>query len=146
MTHIIDQIKARWSSQGVAIPPGASHERLDAFEKRFGVSLPADMRLFYAAVNGMGSADQMDENMITLRDIDSVVSCRRFVRAEKLATNPRLADYYVFGGMNLGLPHFCIGLCGANNDVVALWKAKARHERICFSFSEFLSLYVGDKL
>lgn len=47
------RLKNHWLSQGIEINPGVSTEELSAFESKYQVSLPADMRDYFLTVNGM---------------------------------------------------------------------------------------------
>jgi hypothetical protein len=47
------RLKNHWLSQGIEINPGVSNEELTAFESRYHVSLPSDMRDYFLMVNGM---------------------------------------------------------------------------------------------
>jgi hypothetical protein len=47
------RLKNHWLSQGIEINPGVSNEELTAFESRYHVFLPSDMRDYFLTVNGM---------------------------------------------------------------------------------------------
>ena len=46
-------LKNHWLSQGVGVNPGVPKEELTAFESKYQVSLPADLRDYFLTVNGM---------------------------------------------------------------------------------------------
>ena len=46
-------LKNHWLSQGLEINSGVSREELAAFESRYQVSLPSDLRDYFLTVNGM---------------------------------------------------------------------------------------------
>jgi hypothetical protein len=142
---LVRRIKARWLSEGIDSPEGVSEARLRAFEEEFGVTLPQDMRLFFSSVNGMGRSDIMDDNLFTISDIDSIFPCKLCLTKEELSQHPQLEDYYNFASQSFDLPAFCIKLRGNSNEIVTLYNSlESRH--VCVSFSDFLSLYLADKL
>lgn len=46
-------LKNHWLSQGIEVNPGVSKEELTAFESKYQVSLPADLRDYFLTVDGM---------------------------------------------------------------------------------------------
>lgn len=46
-------LKNHWLSQGIEVNPGVSREELRAFESRYQVSLPSELRDYFLTVNGM---------------------------------------------------------------------------------------------
>lgn len=46
-------LKNHWLSQRIEINPGVSREELNAFESKYQVSLPSDLRDYFLKVNGM---------------------------------------------------------------------------------------------
>jgi hypothetical protein len=50
-----------WRRDGLSVRPPAWPEAIHAFESRYGVLLPADMRAYFLTVNGM--EDELDSGM-----------------------------------------------------------------------------------
>lgn len=46
-------LKDRWESQDIEVNPGVSTAELTAFEAKYGVCLPADLRDYFLTVDGM---------------------------------------------------------------------------------------------
>jgi SMI1 / KNR4 family (SUKH-1) len=46
-------LKNYWLSQGIEVNPGVSKEELSAFESKYQVGLPADLRDYFLTVDGM---------------------------------------------------------------------------------------------
>jgi hypothetical protein len=46
-------LKNHWLSQGIEVNPGVSKEELRAFESKYQVTLPIDLRDYFLTVNGM---------------------------------------------------------------------------------------------
>ena len=53
MPTLADRLLAFWTSVGVSPRPGVSAQSLAAFEGRHGVTIPPDLRDYFAAVDGM---------------------------------------------------------------------------------------------
>jgi len=53
MPTLVDRLQSFWASVGVRARPGAPFEALDAFDRRHGVTLPPDLRAYFAASDGM---------------------------------------------------------------------------------------------
>lgn len=53
MVMIGARLKEHWLSEGLDLNPGVSNEDLNAFESKYQVSLPGDLRDYFLAVNGM---------------------------------------------------------------------------------------------
>ena len=47
------RLKNHWLSQGIEVNPGVAKEELTAFEFKYQVSLPADLRDYFLTVDGM---------------------------------------------------------------------------------------------
>ena len=46
-------LKNHWLSQGIDVNPGIAKEELSAFESKYQVSLPTDLRAYFLTVDGM---------------------------------------------------------------------------------------------
>lgn len=64
-------LKNLWASLGVEINPGVSTEELTAFESKYRVSLPADLRDYFLTVDGMAE-DVTDDALIRFWSLNEV--------------------------------------------------------------------------
>ena len=55
-----NQIVDRWRSSNIAIRPGVSPDDIDAFQNKYGVVLPVDVRKYFMTSDGIG--DDMDDD------------------------------------------------------------------------------------
>ena len=90
-----EAVRDRWVSSGVLVRPGLPEERISAFEHRYGVRLPEDLRRFYSLMDGMGDGDS-DEAWISFWPLSEVGSV-----PEKLSDFRGIPDY---GGIEVSLP------------------------------------------
>lgn len=49
---LLHSIRTQWEQNGREVPPGATSEELNAFERRHGVALPPAMRDYFQIANG----------------------------------------------------------------------------------------------
>ncbi|MBI4194198.1 MAG: SMI1/KNR4 family protein [Betaproteobacteria bacterium] len=68
----IDRILARWREERVPLNPAATIMQLESLERFLGMPLPADLRGFYAAANGMEDY-RHDSRMICMWSIERIV-------------------------------------------------------------------------
>ena len=71
MPDAIDDLIALWKRENTPLNPGASADQLDAFERDFAVSLPADFRKLYSLANGMADYDS-DSAFLSLWSLSRV--------------------------------------------------------------------------
>ena len=67
----MQRLKNNWMSHGVEFNDGVSENALAAFEHKFGVALPSDMREFFLTVNGMPE-EVTDDEMIRFWMLEEV--------------------------------------------------------------------------
>lgn len=70
-TSVGQSLKRHWTLHQVEANAGVSREELNAFEERYGIVLPTDMRSYFLCVNGMTS-DVVDEELIRFWMLDEV--------------------------------------------------------------------------
>jgi len=61
-----------WVSLGYIVKPGASEETLEAFEWKYRVQLPADMREYFALYGGFEGRGNWDDKFVTFWPIEIV--------------------------------------------------------------------------
>ena len=83
-TSVGESLKRHWSSHDVEINAGVSEAELKAFEEKYGVVLPDDLRDYFRCVNGM-PPDVVDDGMM------------RFWMLEEIGPLPQGAPQYSDG-------------------------------------------------
>ena len=83
-TSVGESLKRHWSSHDVEINAGVSEAELKAFEQKYGVVLPDDLRDYFRCVNGM-PPDVVDDGMM------------RFWMLEEIEPLPQGAPQYSDG-------------------------------------------------
>jgi hypothetical protein len=140
MLHIGETLRKFWLRQGIKLNIGATEE-LGAFEVKYHVRLPLDLRAYFAAVNGFDGSEawMADNNVITFLQLDEVKPLGEY-------WSPELADansYFVFADYSLGAHVYAIRLAkdsGTGNAVVVLYDSNPI--KVANSFSEFVEGYL----
>jgi cell wall assembly regulator SMI1 len=119
--------------------PGASEKEFAAFEDRYNVRLPTDVREYFALVNGFdGRGHWMtDDEVITFLGLDEMKPLSEY-------WSPKVADsdsYFVFADYSLAAHVYAIrlGASGLRNEVVVVYDQTVE---VAKSFSEFVAGYL----
>jgi cell wall assembly regulator SMI1 len=74
MFQVGESLRKFWLRQGVRLNPAASEDELAAFEAKYHVRLPSDLREYFAAVNGFDGSEywMTDNEAITFLGLDEV--------------------------------------------------------------------------
>ena len=68
----IERMLAKWRAERVPLNPGAGALQLESLERLLDIPLPADLRSFYSAANGMQDY-QHDSWMVSMWSTDRIV-------------------------------------------------------------------------
>jgi hypothetical protein len=152
MDHIAQTLIDRWTAHGIACPPGASVEEVADFEARYSVRMPADLRRYFLAVNGMGPKPIVDDDFFAFWQLSDVKTVAEEC-PEHGEQSPEAAHYFLIADHSIFLPAFAIRLAGNSsryNPVALVYThldSKDREIRDAFrSFTEFVEYYLQDPL
>jgi hypothetical protein len=146
--RLFHQIKNRWQSAGLAVRAGASGEAIEAFERRHGVRLPADMRDFYSLMDGI-EYGCTDETLICFWPLAEVnaVEAKLFGQrgipdySRLLHSFPSRDNFFVFADYLVWSHMYAVAI--ADDSEVAgpvIW-LDGNWAWIADSFSEFMQRY-----
>ena len=143
MFSVGETLKRYWLRRGIKLNHGVSEDELAAFEAKFHVRLPEDVREYFAAVNGFDGSEHWmtDENVITFLALNEMKPLGEAWSA-KVAD---AASYYVFADYSLSAHVYAIGLSGSSetgNPVVVAYDENP--VKVASSFTEFAQGYVED--
>lgn len=138
---LAETLKRFWLHQGVKLNAGASETELGAFERKYNVRLPEDLREYFATVNGFRGLEHWvtDENLISFLSLDEVQPLNEY-------WSPDIAggeSYFVFADCSLSAHVYAIRLSGDSgrgNAVVAVYDSKP--VKVANSFAEFAAGYL----
>ena len=138
MAHFIDSLITYWHAQGVPTGTGATERAIAAFERSNGVRLPADVRAYFARVNGTA---KYDDQGIVFRPLDQVESVAASYRPNEW-TGSEAATYFLFADYLAATWEFAIQLSPdpeAPAPVAVMWGPLSV---VAASFSEFMERYL----
>ena len=137
MFHVGEALRKFWTRQGVRLRPGASEEEMAAFEARYGVRLPSDLREYFAAADGFDGST--DDETITFLGLDEVKPLGEYWSPEVEGGN----SYFVFADFLISSHVYAVRLArdaGAGNPVAVVYDREL--VEAAGSFSEFVAGYL----
>jgi len=145
-TSVGESLKRHWSSHDVEINAGVSEADLKAFEEKYGVVLPDDLRDYFRCVNGM-PPDVVDDGMMRfwmLEEIQSLPQGAPQYSDGTYVQNPE--TLFLFADYSLWAHAYAIRLGNKvleSNEVVIIGYEKPI--TISKSFLEFVEIYLTNK-
>lgn len=133
----------------MAIAKGCADDQIQQFEARYKVSLPDDMRDYFATVNGMVEAlcQDQDQNGFCywpLKRVKTVIEVAKYLRNKSFVFRGA-ESFFVFSDYLSWCWGYAIRLSqnrSEGNDVILL--CCRNPIKIANSFSEFIELYLVD--
>ena len=141
MFRIGESLRKFWLRQGVKLNPGSSEDELAAFEAKYRVRLPSDLREYFAAANGFDGSEtwMTDDEVITFLGLNEVRPLSEY-------WSPEVADadsYFVFADYSLVAHVYAVRLVndsGTGNAVAVVYDD--RPVKVASSFTEFVAGYL----
>ena len=151
---IIDRLKGHWVQEGLKTRPGASQAEIGAFEERYSVRLPPDLRTYFAMVDGMAEGET-DANMFSFLPLKAVKCV-----SEELAHFGGIPDYtgimqslpdphhwFVIVDYLIASAVFAIRLHSVVDETPVFWIGSGKeYQCVAGSFSEFVEIYFARPL
>jgi SMI1 / KNR4 family (SUKH-1) len=150
MLTLPERLREKWVFEGAQIRPGARPEVISAFESRYGIALPSDLRCFYRIVDGMDRW-YSDKDMLEFLHLDAVKSVpeelihfRGIPDYGNIAnTLPNAERYFVIADFMLSSNVFAIRLSDdASKETPVVVICGDSHTQIADSFTEFGEIYL----
>ncbi|HKB65781.1 MAG TPA: SMI1/KNR4 family protein [Pyrinomonadaceae bacterium] len=141
-----ESLKRHWSSHNVEINAGVSEARLKAFEEKYSVVLPDDLRDYFRCVNGM-APDEVDDGMIRfwmLEEIEPLPQSAPQYSDGTYVQNPE--TLFLFADYSLWAHAYAIHLENTeleSNEVIIIGYESPK--LISDSFSKFVGTYLTSK-
>lgn len=128
-------------AQGLVPHGGASEDEIVAFEQRYNVRLPADVRAYFARVNGVvgGRDGAWDDEMIALWELKDV---RPLSEEVESCRTPEADRYLVFADWSIWAHAYAIHLDTTGTETPVYIVFNPQVERVADSFNDFLQRYV----
>ncbi len=139
METIGKSLKQFWLQQGIKLKLGASEIELFAFENKYNVRLPEDLKDYFSTVNGFDDSD-VDGEYITFLSLEEI---------EPLSINWSQADeaksYFIFADYSISCHVYAIKLTEDtkfDNPIFIDFNDNKSPTQIADSFSEFAQSYI----
>jgi cell wall assembly regulator SMI1 len=142
MLAIGESLKQFWLRYEIKLQRGASQIELCAFENKYSVCLPNDLKDYLTTVNGFdGSTNWMtDENLITFLPLEEVVPL-----SQNLSREPEANSYFIFADFCISAHVYSIQLTNdakLNNPVFIA--CDDNPIQVANTFSKFVRGYLED--
>ena len=142
MNALGELVKTHWLGQGINVRRGATESEIAAYEARYQVCLPEDMREFFTVVNGFDNRDgeEVDNDMITFFSLEEI----KPLKATDWGIAARAESYFVFADWSISAHVYALRLskdCTASGPVVVVYDALVK---VADSFTEFMRAYLED--
>ena len=148
MTQMIDSLWLRvhdvWRRSKIAIRPGVSSIDVTAFETRYGVVLPTDVRDYFRAADGTG--DHMDDGLYRFWPLAEVKPVHDVLVSDRFEYSDRYSypDCFVFGDHCINCWDYAVRLTKDSMQPAPVFRVTGGEppgEQMAASFREFMSRY-----
>lgn len=136
MSAIGESLKQFWTRQNIEFRRGASETELRAFEAKYKVHLPDELKDYFSTVDGSG----LDGNVIEFLPLAEVVPL-----SQAWSQRPEANSYFVFADYSISCHVYAIRLTNdltLSNPVFIAYDENPK--QIADSFSEFVKGYLAD--
>ena len=142
MNSLGELVKTHWLGQGIKLRRSATESETAAFESKYDVCLPEDMREFFKVVNGFDNrnGEEVDNDMITFFSLEEI----KPLNASDWGIPARTESYFVLADWSISAHVYAIRLskdCAAPGVVVVVYDALVK---VADSFTEFMRAYLED--
>ena len=138
-------LKNRWVSLGVEINPGVSTAELTAFESKYHVSLPADLRDYFLTVDGMaeGVSDDALIRFWALNEVKPITEEAPLFSDSTYISEPE--SLFVFADYCIWSHAYAIRLSSETESPNPVFVIGGEQpEKVFDSFSDLVTSYLSD--
>jgi hypothetical protein len=139
-THA-ERLKAHWISSGAKVGSPARPEAIEAFEARYEVQLPDDLREYFLVVNGL-EEDEWDDQMTEWYPLEKWRRLTETGWSLKGFQDP--ASYFFFADYSLDALGYVIRLSANRSDPNLIMRLGGVPDLIAESFSQLIEAYLVD--
>ena len=144
MDHVslLANLRSAWAAEDHPHASPASEREIAAFEERYNVRLPSDLRAYFATLNGgdLGREGSMDQEMFTFWRLDQVRSQKELSEG----TGGR-SDLFGFADWSMDAHVFVIQLqLDPQRPTPVFIDSGKELQEVAASFSDFLAGYLRD--
>ena len=139
--HTLDTLCEFLRTQGLTANGGAGADEIAAFERRYNIRLPDDVRAYFERVNGVvgGRDGAWDDEMIALWELSDV---RPLNEEIENCLTPSAEQYFVFADWSIWAHGYALRLSAAEKEAPIFIASNPQVERVADSFDDFLRGYI----
>ncbi len=140
MNSLGELLKTHWLGQGIKLRCGATESENAAYEAKYDVCLPEDMREVFSVVNGFDNrkGQEVDNEMITFFSLEEI----KPLNTSDWGIASGAESYFVFADWSLAAHVYAVRLskdCAASGQVVVVYDSLVR---VADSFTELMRAYL----
>ncbi len=133
-----------WRNSNLAIRSGVTHHSIAAFERKYGVVLPADVRAYFLATDGTG--DEMDVGLYRFWPLAEVKRVQEDLVSDTFEYPDRFAypDCFAFADHCINCWNYAVKLSDDSTQPAPVFRVTASDqpgEQMSSSFREFMERY-----
>ena len=139
MNKIGESLKQYWLRQGIKLKTGAAESELHAFENKYNVALPEDLKDYFSTVNGFNNSD-VDDDVITFLPLEEVEPL-----SKAWSKKPDVKSYFIFADYSISCHVYAVQLTNEaklNSPIFIVYDDNPIP--IADSFSEFAKGYLNN--
>jgi hypothetical protein len=144
LADLVQQLIELWQRAGITVRPPASLEAIRAFESKYNVVVPDDMRAYFLAVDGM--QDELDPGMNRFWPLE-------MVKPVEEELSERHKDRLAYPGCFVFVDHciWCLAWAvrlskeSSSGPVVQVTASEIPGRQIAPSFTAFVEMYLGNQ-
>ncbi len=144
VSELVPQIVAIMQSEGVPVRDPATEDALGDFERRWGVSLPQDMREFYATIDGTGKDSTLTDDLFCIWPLSMIMPIPDLLPESHYKDYRNIAD---------GLRFLCFSDYMIDSDVFAIHAVEnggviavcSGHRQVADNFTDFIARFLFDR-
>jgi hypothetical protein len=134
------RLRKLWASRGVAVNPGATDEEIRDAERRLGIRLTAELREYFATMNGIQGADELGLWFYSLHELEDLETAYGTVTG-----CPVGARWLLFGDYMLRVHLYAVQVPRhALAQTGPVFYINSDHVQIAPSLREFFEDYLGE--
>lgn len=132
-----------WQRCGLVVQPGVEAVDVQAFEAKYGVILPPDLRSYFEAANGSGVELTSDSAFCRFWPLEEV----KLVEDQFPNLHPdrsAYSGYFHFADHSVWMNAYAVRLSQPSGPVISVAGAADTGRTIADSFTEFIEMYLSD--
>src|SRR5262245_48846278 len=146
-TSLWDRVHDVWRRSNIRIRPGVTQGEIAAFEAKYGVAFPLDVREYFSAADGTG--DDMDEGMCRFWPLVEVQPVHDALVSERFTYSDRYSypDCFVFAYHCINCWDYALRLTKDPSQPAPVYRVTGGDppgEQMVSSFREFMEQYANN--